>query len=124
MCSATRASRSWTSWKPPGARLTRTEQYWTHQLIDHDRLFAPVTKLAARLEPPSADIVIRRALRTAIAERPGAVHLTVTHDSFRKEVTGVGAGPKAPPLTLAWYGGLDLFSDLLPGAEDPAELLR
>src|SRR6201981_868901 len=54
------------------------EQYWTHQLVDQGRLFAPVTKLAARLEPGSADTVLRRALRTATAERPGAVHLTGT----------------------------------------------
>ena len=26
------------------------EQFWTHQLIDHNRLFAPVTKLTARLD--------------------------------------------------------------------------
>src|SRR3984957_5452673 len=58
------------------------EQFWTHQPIDHNRLFAPVTKLTARLEPTSADTVLRRALRTATAERPGAVHLTVTADSF------------------------------------------
>ncbi len=46
------------------------EQFWTHQLIDHNRLFAPVTKLTARLEAASADTVLRRALRTATAERP------------------------------------------------------
>jgi acetolactate synthase I/II/III large subunit len=56
------------------------EQYWTHQVVDQGRLFAPVTKLATRLEPASADIVIRKALRTATAERPGAVHLTVATD--------------------------------------------
>jgi acetolactate synthase-1/2/3 large subunit len=78
---------------------SRREQYWTHQLIDHNRLFAPVTKLAARLEPPSADVVIRRALRTATAERPGAVHLTVTHDSFGKEVPE--SDVRVPPLTPA-----------------------
>jgi acetolactate synthase-1/2/3 large subunit len=77
------------------------EQYWTHQLIDHDRLFAPVTKLAARLEPASADVVIRRALRTATAERPGAVHLTVTMDSFGMSVGGTGHGGTVPPLTPA-----------------------
>jgi acetolactate synthase I/II/III large subunit len=96
---------------------SRREQYWTHQLVDHDRLFAPVTKLAARLEPPSADIVIRRALKTAIAERPGAVHLTVTHDTFGKIVTGE-RDPQVPPLSAAARGGLDVF----PGG-DPAELL-
>jgi acetolactate synthase I/II/III large subunit len=77
------------------------EQYWTHQLIDHDRLFAPVTKLAARLEPASADAVIRRALRTATAERPGAVHLTVTTDAFGQRVDGAPGGGIVPPLTLA-----------------------
>jgi acetolactate synthase I/II/III large subunit len=97
---------------------SRREQYWTHQLVDHDRLFAPVTKLAARLEPPSADIVIRRALKTAVAERPGAVHLTVTHDTFGKIVTGERSGPQAPPLSLAAWGSLDVF----PGG-DPAGLL-
>ena len=75
------------------------EQYWTHQLVDHDRLFAPVTKLTARLEPASADTVIRKALRTAVAERPGAVHVTVTADSFGAEITGAGDPPRLPPLT-------------------------
>jgi acetolactate synthase-1/2/3 large subunit len=97
---------------------SRREQYWTHQLVDHDLLFAPVTKLAARLEPPSADIVIRKALRTACAERPGAVHLTVTHDTFGKTVAGEGGEPKAPPLSRAVSGGLDVFA-----SGDPAELL-
>jgi acetolactate synthase-1/2/3 large subunit len=97
---------------------SRREQYWTHQLVNHDLLFAPVTKLTARLEPPSADIVIRKALRTACAERPGAVHLTVTHDTFGKTATGENAGPQAPPLASAPCGGLEVF----PGG-DPAELL-
>jgi acetolactate synthase-1/2/3 large subunit len=96
---------------------SRREQYWTHQLVDHDQLFAPVTKLTARLEPPSADVVIRKALRTATAERPGAAHVTVSHDSFGKEVTGTADGPRLPPLTAAsatvdFYGG------------DPARVLR
>lgn len=86
------------------------EQYWTHQVVDHNRLFAPVTKLATRLEPASADTVIRKALRTATAERPGAVHLTVATDSFGITVAGSGDGGKVPPLapaaaTLDFYGG-------------------
>jgi acetolactate synthase-1/2/3 large subunit len=82
------------------------EQFWTHQLIDHNRLFAPVTKLTARLDPASADTVLRRALRTATAERPGAVHLTVTTDSFGASTQGT---VQVPPLTsvgasLEFYG--------------------
>ena len=30
------------------------EQFFTHQVIDHNRMFAPVSKLALRLEPASA----------------------------------------------------------------------
>ncbi len=84
------------------------EPYWTHQVVDQGRVFAPVTKLATRLEPASADTVIRKALRTATAERPGAVHLTVATDSFGINVGGGGDG-KVPPLavtaaTLDFYG--------------------
>jgi acetolactate synthase-1/2/3 large subunit len=86
------------------------EQFWTHQLIDHNRLFAPVTKLAARLEAASADTVLRRALRTATAERPGAVHLTVTMDSFGKSGPGTEGDGKVPPLTVAG-AGLEFFGD-------------
>jgi acetolactate synthase-1/2/3 large subunit len=86
------------------------EQFWTHQLIDHNRLFAPVTKLTARLEAASADTVLRRALRTATAERPGAVHLTVTMDSFGKSGAGTGGDGKVPPLTSA-SAGLEFFGD-------------
>ena len=30
------------------------EQFFTHQVVDHDRMFAPVSKLTLRLEPASA----------------------------------------------------------------------
>jgi acetolactate synthase I/II/III large subunit len=93
------------------------EQFWTHQLIDHNRLFAPVTKLTARLEPASADTVLRRALRTATAERPGAVHLTVTTDSFGKSGKGTEVDGKVPPLTSAG-AGLEFFG------EEPLRVLR
>jgi len=71
------------------------EQFFTHQVVDHDRLFAPVAKLALRLDPASADTVIRKALRTAVAERPGAVHLTVTADAWP---VPAGPGPAGDPV--------------------------
>ena len=72
------------------------EQFFTHQVVDHGRMFAPVTKLALRLDPASADIVIRKALRTAVAERPGAVHLTVTADAWQLPA-GAGQPVVSPP---------------------------
>ena len=91
------------------------EQYWTHQIVDQGRLFAPVTKLAARLEAGSADTVLRKALRTATAERPGAVHLTVTTDTFGMTVQG--SGGTAPPLAPS-AGSLDFYG------EEPLRQLR
>ena len=61
------------------------EQFFTHQVVDHGRLYAPVTKWAGRLEPGSVGTVMRKALRTATAERPGAVHLTATADAITSE---------------------------------------
>jgi acetolactate synthase I/II/III large subunit len=98
------------------------EQFWTHQLIDHNRLFAPVTKLTARLEPASAETVLRRALRTATAERPGAVHLTVTADSFGIGGTGTEGDGKVPPLTSAG-AGLEFFA-MNSANREPLRLLR
>ena len=86
------------------------EQFWTHQLIDHNRLFTPVTKLTARLDAVSGETVLRRALRTATAERPGAVHLTVTMDSFGKAGAGTVGDGKIPPLTSAG-AGLEFFGN-------------
>ena len=84
------------------------EQFFTHQVVDHDRMFAPVSKLALRLDPASADTVIRKALRTAVAERPGAVHLTVTVDSW-PAAPGAGAQISLPPLAAA-AGSVDVHS--------------
>src|SRR5579863_2562229 len=84
------------------------EQFFTHQVVDHGRMFAPVTKAVLRLDPASADTVIRKALRTATAERPGAVHVTVTADAW-----GVPAGNgevTVPPLAPAG-GTVDVYGD-------------
>ena len=95
------------------------EQFFTHQVIDHDRLFAPVTKLALRLDPASADTVIRKALRTAVAERPGAVHLTVTADAWTVPAGPVPAGPISLPPLAAAAGSVDVYGD-----GDPLRVLR
>ncbi|MGH3260255.1 MAG: hypothetical protein ACRDOU_33460 [Streptosporangiaceae bacterium] len=106
----------------PGATLDRVpllaisgqiessrEQFFTHQVVDHGRMFAPVTKAVLRLDPASADPVIRKALRTATAERPGAVHVTVTADAW--DVPAGSGDVAVPPLTPA-AGTVDVvFAD-------------
>jgi acetolactate synthase I/II/III large subunit len=96
------------------------EQFFTHQVVDHGRMFAPVTKLALRLEATSADTVIRKALRTAAAERPGAVSLTVNTDTWERSPAGAADGdsPSLPPLVPP-SGGVSVYGD-----GDPLRALR
>lgn len=59
---------------------TKREQVFTHQVLDHNLMFAPVSKWATRVAPDTVASVMRRALRTAMAERPGPVHITTPAD--------------------------------------------
>jgi len=60
------------------------EPFFTHQVINHHQLYAPVTKWAGRLEPGSIATTLRKAFSLAMAERPGAVHLTINADVSKK----------------------------------------
>lgn len=73
------------------------EQFFTHQVVDHGRLFGPITKWAGRLETAALGPTVRKALRTAVAERPGAVHLTVGGDVFKAQAPDEPV--TLPPLT-------------------------
>jgi acetolactate synthase-1/2/3 large subunit len=59
---------------------TRREPYFTHQVLDHERLFAPICKWATTLQPHTAATILRKAVRVAMAERPGPVHITTAAD--------------------------------------------
>ncbi len=75
---------------------TGREQIVTHQVVDHRMLFAAVTKWAGRVEASAAATTMRKALRVATAERPGAVHLTCAGDTFK--ATAKDAEVVLPPL--------------------------
>ena len=81
----------------------RREQTFTHQVLDHNRMFSPVSKWTTHVAADTVGGVMRRALRTAMAERPGPVHIT-TH----ADVVGAEAKDDAvalPPLAAAGFGG-------------------
>ena len=59
---------------------SQREPTFTHQVLDHGRLFGPVCKWATAIQPHTAAGVLRKALRTAMAERPGPVHITTAAD--------------------------------------------
>lgn len=59
---------------------TRREPTFTHQVVDHTLLFGPVSKWAVAVQPGTVGGILRKALRLAMAERPGPVHLTTAAD--------------------------------------------
>ena len=63
----------------------KREQTFTHQVLNHNLIFSPVSKWAAHVSPDTVGAVMRKALRTAMAERPGAVHITTHADVVRAE---------------------------------------
>lgn len=98
----------------------KREQTFTHQVLDHNRLFSPVSKWTTHVAPDTVGGVMRRALRTAMAERPGPVHIT-THADV------VGAPAKddevaLPPLAATAFGGEGGIVARLKKAKRPAIL--
>jgi acetolactate synthase-1/2/3 large subunit len=81
---------------------TAREQYFTHQVVDHKLMFSPVTKWSGRVENGAVGTIMRKALRTATADRPGAVHLTVAEDVFK--ATAKGGDVRIPPLSNVGTG--------------------
>ncbi len=65
----------------------KREPYFTHQVIDHNRLFSPISKWTAAVQPNTVGTIMRKALRIATAERPGPVHLTTAADVVGAEAT-------------------------------------
>ena len=98
----------------------RREATFTHQVLDHNRLFSPIAKWTATVRPDNVGAVLRRALRTAIAERPGPVHLTVPADVIGAEATDREI--RLPPMEPV-SGAVQVFA--APGAlADPVKRLR
>lgn len=78
---------------------TRLEATFTHQNIDQHALFLPITKWATGIGPDDAATVMRRALRLAVAERPGPVHLTLNANLAKTPATD--SEVRLPPLKPA-----------------------
>jgi len=97
----------------------KREQTFTHQVLDHALLFSPVSKWATHVAPDTVAGVMRRALRTALAERPGPVHIT-TH----ADVVGAAASDDRvllPPLH-AVAAPLQVFAPEAQAADLPRRL--
>ena len=91
------------AWLDRAPLVALTDQYprptyetGLRQVLDLQRMYAPITKWQTTLHARSVRTQIRRALRTATARAPGPVHVEVPADETRAEAAGVAGGP--PPL--------------------------
>lgn len=98
---------------------TRREAIFTHQVLNHAQMFGPVSKWTAELRANAAGATLRRAFRTATADRPGPVHLTTPADVVGAEASD--ATIALPPLHPA-ATSVQVFAD--PGVvADPLKRL-
>ena len=92
-----------------GQLATRLASTFTHQNVDQQALFTPISKWATRIGPDDAASVMRRALRLAVAERPGPVHLTLNANYANTEATDteISLPPMAPAGEWAQVSAID-----------------
>jgi acetolactate synthase-1/2/3 large subunit len=85
-----------------GQMSTKLEPVFTHQYVDQGRLFSSISKWATPILPAAAGSIMRKAFRTATAERPGPVHLTTPADVLAAEAAD--SDIRLPPLSAVTSG--------------------
>jgi acetolactate synthase I/II/III large subunit len=98
---------------------TKREQVFTHQVLDHNLIFSPVSKWACRVTADSVASIMRRALRIAMAERPGPVHITAPADMVGAEA--IDDAVALPPLKSV-PAALQVFAADAASADVPTRL--
>ena len=79
-----------------GQGSTRRLHKESHQIMDVVAMFNPVTKWATTiLQPDSIPEIVRKGVRVARSEKPGAVHLELPED-IAKEESSRGVAPIVP----------------------------
>jgi acetolactate synthase I/II/III large subunit len=96
--------------------------FTTHQRLDHAAVLAAATKASLTVDAASAARRVAEAVRLAMAEPRGPVHLDVAADVAAQAASPAGALPSAPrPLPDA--RALDEAARLIAGAARPLLLL-
>ncbi len=72
----------------------RTLDSYTHQVIDLQASFAPITKMTRELTPENARQVAKEAIRLTMNGRPGPVHLGISTFNAGQPIIENGAEPE------------------------------
>jgi len=102
--------------EPSDAMLGRTLQ----MAIDHQALYAPITKWTTRLGSADPRHTLSQAARVAMSEVPGPVHIGLPADIGPREAGGSSAGAPAPAGPVVPEAeALDEAARLLAAARRP-----
>ena len=92
----------------------------SHQIMDVVAMFEPVTKWAASiLHPNTIPEVVRKAVRLARTEKPGAVHIELPEDIAKADAATSPLKPKRFRRSVADDKIVDRAFDRLKGAKRP-----
>jgi len=102
--------------EPPAAMRGRTLQ----MAVDHQALFAPLTKWTTRLDAGEVHRTVYEAARIAASEVPGPVHIGLPADLGDQRCAEVPAAPQSPkPATRPGSSVLDRLESVVVGAHRP-----
>lgn len=91
----------------------------TQMNIDHQKLFAPITRATFRLSGGNARSVIASAFRICREERPGPVHIGLPAGVEEEEVTDQGSGSVAGRAFEPAGGDTEAITSLLRNSSRP-----
>ncbi|MDZ7710186.1 MAG: thiamine pyrophosphate-binding protein [Roseovarius sp.] len=89
---------------------------YSHQILDHEAVLAPITKATFRLTAKGADIIADKAVAIATEGRPGPVHIDVpisvadtpvTLPRLRRRPDAAPMVPAAPAQAREWLAGAE-----------------
>ncbi len=96
----------------------------SHQIMDVVSMFKPVTKWATSIRHPSAvPEIVRKAVRLARGEKPGACHIELPEDVARLETDAQPMQPRRYRRPVADPGQIDTAFAMLRAARRPVILV-
>ena len=95
----------------------------SHQIMDVVSMFKPVTKWATTiLRPETIPEIVRKAVRLARTEKPGAVHIELPEDVASMEVSGAPMPPRRFRRSVPDDKIVDQAFDMIQAAKKPVIL--
>jgi acetolactate synthase I/II/III large subunit len=91
-----------------GAVDAAEAQSYTHQVLDQQAVFRPITKASFRLEAQAAQIIADKAVAIATEGRPGPVHVDVPIGTADARIPRTHGPRRATATAMAPAAGADL----------------